>query len=68
MNKLVKDQVVDYKLMAGATDTDASLPEDERHADYYYQVLVSPDTSLFPLHSLSLSLSYTHTHTPSLHL
>ena len=38
MNKLVQDQVLDYKLMTGATDTDASLPEDERHADYYYQV------------------------------
>ncbi|ELR11094.1 SWIB/MDM2 domain containing protein [Acanthamoeba castellanii str. Neff] len=37
MNKLVQDQVLDYKLMTGATDTEASLPEDERHADYYYQ-------------------------------
>ncbi len=51
MNKLVQDQVLDYKLMTGATDTDVSLPEDERHADYYYQV---PSPSQHTRH--------THTH------
>jgi SWI/SNF-related matrix-associated actin-dependent regulator of chromatin subfamily D len=37
MNRLVQDQVLDYKLMTGASDTEPSLPEDERHAEYYYQ-------------------------------
>jgi len=37
INKMVQNQILDYKLMTGASDTSASLPEDERHAQHYYQ-------------------------------
>jgi hypothetical protein len=66
MNKLVQDQVLDYKLMTGATDTEASLPEDERHADYYYQV-PSPSQQQQQQQQQQNTHTHTHAHTTTTH-